>query len=173
MFCRFFSVATFPVACLVLLMLSACAGNNGSGTMPGPPPPNMTGGLPAQPTPVRNLNQQLLGQWSATYPGGPFRVAIADDPLLGGTNYIATLMDGGYGTFHAGEVVFKATPDEMVPNLGVGHQMCPDPQLMSATRVSITIAVTDANNFTEELVQKGSCRGFPVRFTRIAASASP
>jgi hypothetical protein len=172
MFCRSCYVATFPIVCVALLVLSACASNNGSGATPVGPPTEVSG-LPAQPAAVLNLNQRLLGEWSATYPGGPFRVAIQDDPLIGGTNYVATLVDGGYGTFHAGSVVFRATPDQVVPNLAVGTQTCPDPGFISAIQVSMTITVIDAKNFTEDLVQKAACKGFPVRFTRIASSGSP
>ena len=50
----------------------------------GPPPPLAPmAGLPAQPPVVPNLNQQILGNWSASYPGGPYRVTIQTDPLLG------------------------------------------------------------------------------------------
>ena len=174
MFFRSRDRATLRIVCLALLALYACAPNSGVGATPAPPPAlTAMSGLPAQPVAVPNLNQQILGQWSATYPSGPFRVVIQNDPLLGGTNYIATLMDGGYGTFHPGAIVFKATPDQVVPNLVVGTQKCPDPGYISPVDVSMTITVVDANNFTEELVQKNACVGFPVRFTRVASSGSP
>lgn len=169
---RFYSAAIFPILCLGLLALSACATNNASAPAQAPPF-SATAGLPVQPPVVSNLNQQLLGHWSATYPGGPFRVDIEDDPLLGGTNYIATLTDGGYGTFHAGAIVFKATPDQVVPNLVTGTQRCPDPPYTSPVDLSMTITVIDANNFIEDLVQKGSCKGFPVKFSRRVAWGSP
>jgi hypothetical protein len=172
MFGRFCDAATFPIVCLGLWMLSGCASNN-SPVAPQAPPLTAMSGLPAQPPQVVNLNQQLLGQWSATYPGGPFRVAIETDPLLGGTNYIATMVDGGYGTFHPGSIVFKGTPDQAVTSLVVGSQKCSDPGYISATDVSMTITVLDANDFTEELVNKNSCKGFPVKFTRSASSSSP
>jgi hypothetical protein len=171
-FCRSCYLVTFPIFCLGLLVLSACAPNQGSGAAPVPPPTEMPG-LPAQPAANLKLNQQLLGEWSATYPGGPFRVVIQDDPLIGGTNYVATLADGGYGTFHAGSVVFRATPDQVVPNLAVGTQTCPDPGHISPISVSMTITAINSNNFTEDLVLKATCPGFPVRFTRIAPSGSP
>jgi hypothetical protein len=162
------------LALLALLNVSACGPSAGGGATPvAPPPPPPMFVLPAQPVTVANLNQQILGQWSASYPGGPFRVVIQNDPLLGGTNYIATLMDGGYGSFHPGSIVFKGTPDQVVPNLVVGTQKCPDPGYASPVDVSMTITVVDANNFTEDLIQKGACVGFPVRFTRVAAAASP
>jgi len=165
---------TLPIVCLALFALYACAPNAGDGATPAPPAPlTAMAGLPAQPPIVPNLNQQILGNWSATYPGGPYRVTIQTDPLLGGTNYIATLIDGGYGTFHPGSVVFKATPDQVVPNLVVGSQKCPDPGYAGPFDVSMTITVVDANNFTEDLVQKGACKGYPVKFTRIAPSGSP
>ena len=162
---------TFPIV-ITLLMLSACAANNPPAPAE-PPPLSPMAGLPAQPPVVPKLNQQILGRWSATYPGGPYRVDIQNDPLLGGTNYIATMADGGYGTFHPGAIVFKATPDLAVPNLVTGKQRCPDPPYLSPTDVSMTITVADANNFTEDLDQKGSCKGFPVKFTRLGAPASP
>ena len=170
--CRSLYAAIFPVGCAALLALSACATN----TAPAPaqaPPLSPMAGLPAQPPVVPNLNQQILGRWSATYPGGPFRVDIQNDPLLGGNNYIATLADGGYGTFHAGAIVFKATPDQVVPNLVTGEQRCPDPPYTSPVDISMTITVVDANNFTESLVQKDACKGFPVKFTRVTASGGP
>ena len=166
--CRSFSVA----GCAALLALSACATNDSSA-----PPPSQTippmAGLPAQAPVVPNLNHQILGRWSATYPGGPLRVDIENDPLLGNTNYIATLVDGGYGTFHPGAIVFKAVPDQAVPTLVTGTQRCPDPPYTSPVDISMTITVIDANNFTEELVQKNACKGFPVKFTRLAGSQSP
>ena len=170
MFCRSRDVAALPILCLAMLALAACASNTAT---PAPPPFNPTAGFPVQPPVVPNLNQQILGNWSASYPGGPFRVAIQNDPLLGGTNYIATLIDGGYGSFHAGAIVFKATPDQVVPNLVVGTQKCPDPGYAGPYDVSMTITVIDANDFTEDLVHKTACHGFPVKFTRIAASGSP
>jgi hypothetical protein len=171
MFGRLCYAVAVPIACLGLWMLSGCASNNSPAAPP--PLPLSAYGLPVQPPPVVNLNQQILGQWSATYPGGPFRVDIENDPLLSGNNYIATLTDGGYGTFHAGSIVFKATPDQAVPNLVVGSQRCPDPGYISAFEVSMTITMIDANNFTEDLVHKNSCQGFPVKFTRSASSSSP
>src|SRR5271165_3086566 len=108
MFRRSLDVTMLPIVGLALLALSACAPNAAT---PAPPPFNPTAGLPAQPLVVPNLNQQILGNWSASYPGGPYRVAIQTDPLLGRTNYIATLIDGGYGTFSPGSIVFKGTPN--------------------------------------------------------------
>lgn len=171
MFRRSRDVTMLPIVYLALLALSGCAPN--AATPPPPPPLTAMSGLPTQPAVVPNLNQQILGNWSATYPGGPYRVAIQNDPLLGGTNYIATLIDGGYGTFHPGATVFKATPDQVVPNLVVGTQKCPDPGYAGPTDVSMTITVVDANNFREDLVQKAACQGFPVKFSRIASSGSP
>lgn len=162
-----------PIVCLVLMALSACGPNAGNEATPAPPPLNPTAGIPAQAPVVPNFNQQLVGNWSASYPGGPYRMTIQTDPLLGRTNYIATLLDGGYGTFHPGAIVFKGTPDEVVPNLVVGTQKCPDPGYAGPTDVSMTITVVDANNFTEDLVQKGACKGYPVKFTRSAGSGSP
>ncbi len=172
MFCRSWYALTVPMICLLWLATSSCAPNTTSVAAPAPTPLAPMAGLPAQPVTVQNPNLQLVGQWSATYPGGPFRVDIERDPLLGRTNYIATLIDGGYGTFHAGSIVFKGTPDGVVPTLVVGTQKCPDPGYYSAFDVSMTITVIDANNFTEELVQKNSCKGYPVKFTRSASSGA-
>ncbi len=173
MFRRARDVTVLPILCLTLMALSACAPNAGEGAAPTPPPLTAMSGLPAQPAAVPNLNQQLLGNWSASYPGGPYRVTIQNNPLIGGTSYVATLDDGGYGTFHAGATVFNAVPDQVVPNLVTGTQKCPDPVYAEPFDVSVTITVVDANNFTEELVHKDACKGYPVKFTRIAGSASP
>jgi hypothetical protein len=173
MLCRSLHAAFVPLGGAALLALSACAINNAPPPPATPPPLAPLAGLPVQPPVVPNLNQQILGPWMAGYPGGPFRVDIQNDPLLGGNNYIATLADGGYGTFHAGEIVFKATPDQVVPNLVTGTQRCPDPPYLSPVDLSMTITVADANNFTEDLVHKGACKGFPVKFTRGSTPASP
>jgi hypothetical protein len=170
MFRRSRDVTMLPIVCLVLMALSACASNSGSEATPAPTPLAPMAGLPAQPPVITNLNQQIVGNWSASYPGGPYRVTIQTDPLLGRTNYIATLIDGGYGTFSPGSIVFKATPDGVVPNLVTGTQKCPDPGYAGPFDVSMTITVVDANNLNEDLVQKGACKGYPVKFTRTAAS---
>ena len=122
--------------------------------------------LPEQPASATALNQQLLGEWSAAYPGGPFRVTIQNDPMVLGTNYVATLTDGGYGTFHAGAVMFRVTPDQAAPNLATGTQVCPDPGYLSPKTAQVTLTIADANHFTENLVQKGACPGYPVSFAR-------
>jgi len=83
-------VAMLPIVCLVLMALSACASDSGNEATPAPTPLAPMAGLPAQPAVIPNLNQQILGNWSASYPGGPYRVTIQTDPLLGRTNYIAT-----------------------------------------------------------------------------------
>ncbi len=160
---RFSNVATLSkqclangclaILCLMLLALSACGPNAGNEA---PPPPfNPTAGMPVQPPVVPNLNHQIVGNWSASYPGGPYRVTIQTDPLIGRTNYVATLLDGGYGTFHPGDVVFRGTPDETVPNLVRGTQKCPDPGYAGPIDVSMTITVLDANNLTEDLGSEG------------------
>jgi hypothetical protein len=159
------STKTFLTVCLVF-GLSACQSYMAAQAARPQPLPR----LPVQPAEVPNLNQSLLGQWSATYPGGPLRVSIQDDPMLFGTNYVATLVDGGYGTFHAGAVVFRATPDQAAPNLAAGTQICPDPGHFGPIQVQMTITVIDSDHFTEELADRRVCKGFPVKFTRIAAS---
>ncbi len=134
------------------------------------PQPHPLPTLPVQPAEVPNLNQTLLGQWSATYPGGPLRVSIQNDPMVFGTNYVATLLDAGYGTLSPGTVVFRATPDQNTSSLVTGTQTCPDPGYISPIQVQMSVTVIDPDHFVEELVDNRTCHGFPVKFTRIAGS---
>lgn len=136
--------------------------NNFMAAQATPPMPT----LPEQAASAPALNQQLLGEWSASYPGGPFRVTIQNDPMVLGTNYVGTLTDGGYGTFRSGAVVFRATPDQAAGNLATGTQLCPDPGYLSSKEAQMTLTIDDANHFTVNLAQKGVCSGFPVSFTR-------
>jgi hypothetical protein len=136
------------------------------------PRPRSMPTLPAERPVAPNLNQQLLGQWSATYPEGQRRVTIQDNPRVFGTNYVATLVDGRYGTLGAGAVVFQATPDGSVPTLVTGTQFCSDPRGL-LIHARMTIVVTDTDNFIERLVDLGACSGFPVKFTRIPQSSPP
>jgi len=80
------------------------------------------------------------------------------------------LLDGGYGGFQPGTVVFRAAPDYSTPNIVTGTQNCPDPGYLSPMQVRITIVVIDAGTFTEDLVDKGVCKGFPVKFVRTGPS---
>ncbi|HXW84914.1 MAG TPA: hypothetical protein VEJ86_10950 [Candidatus Binataceae bacterium] len=129
--------------------------------------------LPAQPPEVVPLSNQLEGDWSATYPRGPLHVNIQDDPLLGDHNYVARLVDGSYGEIHPGAITFKGRPDNSIPNLVGGEQMCSQPGRMGLLHAPMTITVQDSNHFTEQLVRAGACPGFPVRFTRIANAWAP
>ena len=129
--------------------------------------------LPPEPPQVVPLNNQLEGDWSASYPGGPLHVNIADDPMLTGHNYIARLVDGGYGTLHAGAVTFTGTPDHSIPNLVSGDQKCSLPGRMGLLHAPMAITVQDVDHFTEKLVRPGACPGFPIQFSRITNPWAP
>ena len=126
--------------------------------LPEPPPPQYH---------VLPLNEQLEGLWSAPYPGGPLQVNIQDDPQLGDHNYVARLVDGSYGMIHPGAITFTGAPDGSIPNLVGGDQKCSLPERMGLLHARMSITVQDADHFTENLVRKDSCPGFPVIFTRI------
>ena len=127
--------------------------------LPEPPPPQYH---------VLPLSEQLEGLWSATYPGGPLQVIIQNDPQLGDHNYVARLVDGSYGTIHPGAVTFTGSPDASIPTLVGGDQKCSMPGRMGLLHAPMSITVHDADHFTENLVHKGTCPGFPIEFTRIA-----
>ena len=127
--------------------------------LPPPPPPQFH---------VLPLNEELEGLWSATYPSGPLQVNIQDDPQLGDHNYVARLVDGSYGMIHPGAITFTAAPDGSIPNLVAGDQKCSQPGRMGLLHGAMSITVEDADHFTENLVRKGTCPGFPIHFTRIA-----
>ena len=138
------------------ITLTSCAEN----PPPLPPPPPQFHVLP--------LNEQLEGLWSASYPGGPLQVNIQDDPQLGDHNYVARLVDGSYGTIHPGATSFTGAPDPSIPNLVGGDQKCSLPGRMGLLHAPMSITVQDADHFSENLVRKGTCPGFPIKFTRIA-----
>lgn len=143
---------------LITIVLFGCA-------EPAPPPP------PPPPAPQVSfvpLSDQLEGNWSATYPDGARKVSILDDPQLGDHNYVGRLIDGNYGTIHAGEVLFTASPNASVPDLVNGVQKCSLPGRMGLARTRMTITIQDQDHFTETLVNPGACAGFPIKFTRIA-----
>ena len=127
--------------------------------LPEPPPPQYH---------VLPLNEQLEGLWSAPYPGGPLQVNIQDDPQLGDHNYVARLVDGSYGMIHPGAITFTGAPDGSIPNLVGGDQKCSLPGRMGLLHARMSITVQDADHFTENLVRKDTCPGFPIKFTRIA-----
>jgi hypothetical protein len=114
------------------------------------------------------VNEQLEGLWSASYPGGPLQVNIQDDPQLGDHNYVARLVDGSYGTIRPGAITFTGSPDPSIPTLVGGDQKCSLPGRMGLLHAPMSITVQDADHFTENLVHKGTCPGFPIKFTRIA-----
>jgi hypothetical protein len=129
-----------------------------------PPPPE----LPPPQYHVLPLNEQLEGLWSATYPGGSLQVNIQDDPQLGDHNYVARLVDGSYGMIHPGAITFTGAPDASIPTLVSGDQKCSRPGRMGLLHAPMSITVQDADHFTENLVRKDTCPGFPIQFTRIA-----
>jgi hypothetical protein len=129
-----------------------------------PPPPE----LPPPQYHVLPLNEELEGLWSATYPGGPLQVNIQDDPQLGDHNYVARLVDGSYGMIHPGAISFTGAPDASIPTLVSGDQKCSRPGRMGLLHAPMSITVEDADHFTENLVRKDACPGFPIKFTRIA-----
>jgi len=139
------------------ITLTSCAEN--PPPLPPPPPPQFH---------VLPLNEQLEGLWSASYPGGPLQVNIQDDPQLGDHNYVARLVDGSYGTIHPGATSFTGAPDPSIPNLVGGDQKCSLPGRMGLLHAPMSITVQDADHFSENLMRKGTCPGFPIKFTRIA-----
>ena len=144
-------------AVALVITFTSCAEN--PTPLPPPPPPQFH---------VLPLNDQLEGQWSATYPGGPLQVNIQDDPQLGDHNYVARLVDGSYGTIHPGAITFTGAPDGSIPSLVGGDQKCSLPGRMGLLHAPMSITVQDADHFTENLVRKDTCPGFPIKFTRIA-----
>jgi hypothetical protein len=144
-------------AVALAITLTSCAEN--PPPLPPPPPPQFH---------VLPVNEQLEGLWSASYPGGPLQVNIQDDPQLGDHNYVARLVDGSYGTIHPGAITFTGSPDPSIPTLVGGDQKCSLPGRMGLLHAPMSITVQDADHFTENLVHKGTCPGFPIKFTRIA-----
>jgi hypothetical protein len=145
------------VAVTLAISFTGCAEN--PPPLPPPPPPQVH---------VVPLNEQLEGVWSAAYPGGPLQVNIQDDPQLGDHNYVARLVDGSYGAIHPGAITFTGAPDSSIPNLVGGDQKCSLPGRMGLLHAPMSITVQDAYHLTENLVRKGACPGFPIKFTRIA-----
>ncbi len=146
------------VTLAVAFALTGCA-QTAPTPLPAPRPPQVN---------VIPVNEQLEGDWSATYPGGPLHVSIRPDPQLGDHNYVARLVDGSYGTIHPGAITFTGAPNFSVPNLVAGIQKCSVPGRIGLLRAPMSITIQDANHFTENLVRKDACPGFPIKFTRIA-----
>jgi hypothetical protein len=143
---------------LAIIIVAGCA------EAPPPPPPP----LPPEPQYYSiPVNDQLEGDWSASYPNGPIRVNIQADPQLGDHNYVARLVDKNYGTIHPGEVSFTGTPNASIATLVNGDQKCSIDGRMGLRHAPISITVQDHDHFTATLVHAGACPGFPVHFTRI------
>jgi hypothetical protein len=128
--------------------------------LPPPPPP------PPPPSGPPNLAKGLVGNWSATYKHGPLQVVIGLNNNVLGINYVATLVTGN-AEMHPGTVVWRGTWDRSVPNLVRAKQLCGVAGSLSATTVDVVMTVTDPNHFTEILAVRGSCKGYPVNWTRL------
>ena len=146
----------FSVCVLAVMLFAACA--EAPPPPPPPPPPPQTYTVP--------INEQLEGNWSATFPEGKRQVTIQPDPQLGDHNYVARLVDGDYGTIHPGAVLFTATPNPSIPNLVNGDQKCSLPGRMGLLHAPMSIAIEDKDHFTETLRNPGTCPGFPMKFAR-------
>ncbi len=150
----------------ILAILFACVTSSCSSTpMPVEVPVEMPY-VPQPPPPPMNVARLLNGNWMATYPGGPLRVVIGLDPMILGRNYVATLVDGDKD-IPPGQVVWKGTLDQNVPGIVVADQICAEQGFLLARWVKARIVVSDASNFSEELVNPSACHGFPVTFTRV------
>jgi hypothetical protein len=158
------------LAILLACLITACNSqsfqqSNGPSIMPPPP-------APAQPpAPPINPARQIDGNWYATYPGGPLRVVIGLDPMLRGRNYVATLVDGTKDV-PAGQVMWRGTVDQYVPNLVRADQACISSG-RSVRTVKARVIVNDPDHLTEELVDPKSCGGFPVKYTSASAADAP
>jgi len=167
---RPFSSTSVPIALLLACLITACNSqsfqqSNGPSIMPPPP-------APAQPpAPPINPARQIDDNWYATYPGGPLRVVIGLDPMLRGRNYVATLVDGTKDV-PAGQVMWRGTVDQYVPNLVRADQACVSGG-RSVRTVKARVIVNDPDHLTEELVDAKSCGGFPVKYTRASAADAP
>jgi hypothetical protein len=157
----------FVLACLIAACNSQSFQESNGPSMPTPPP------APAQPpAPPMNPARQIDGNWYATYPGGPLRVVIGLDPMLRGRNYVATLVDGTKD-IPAGQVMWRGTVDQYVPNLVRAEQNCMSGGPGTTRTVKARIVVNDPDHLTEELADPKSCGGFPVKYTRASAADAP
>jgi hypothetical protein len=150
-----------PIALALSLMAYSCAPQQP------PPPPSPPPPRPA-PTPSGppNYAHRLAGTWYASYPGDPLKVNITLDHWMRGVNYVATLVDGN-PDMPAGTVGWRGKPDRNVINLVLGVQLCAEPGHVRVTSENVTIHVTDADHFTENLLRRGACKGFPVNWVRV------
>ena len=159
------------IAILVACLIAACNSqsfqeSNGPSIIPPPP-------APAQPpAPPINPARQIDGNWYATYPHGPLRVVIGLDPMLRGRNYVATLVDGTK-EIPAGQVMWRGTVDQYVPNLVRADHKCVSGGPGTIRTVKARVVVNDPDHLTEELVDPKSCGGFPVKYTRASAADAP
>ena len=169
--CSRTAITLCPLAILLACLVAACNSQSfqqSSGpSMPVPPP------APVQPpAPPFNPARQINGNWYATYPGGPLRVVIGLDQLIRGRNYVATLVDGNKDV-PAGQVMWRGRVDRNVPNLVLADQVCASPGYLSVRTVKARLIVADLNHMSEELVDRQSCGGFPVKYTRAGAPDAP
>jgi len=164
--------STVSIALLLACLIAACNSqsfqNSNGSSMPAMPP------APVQPpAPPMNPARQIDGNWYATYPGGPLRVVIGLDPMLRGRNYVATLVDSTRNV-PAGQVMWRGTVDQYVPNLVRAEQACLSSGGPGSVRtVKARVVVNDPEHLTEELVDPKSCGGFPVKYTRASAADAP
>jgi hypothetical protein len=92
--------------------------------------------------------------------------------MLRGRNYVATLVDGAKNV-PAGQVMWRGTVDQYVPNLVRADQACVSGGVGAVRTVKARVVVNDPNHLTEELVDPKSCTGFPVKYTRATAAKAP
>jgi len=144
----------------VILLCSAFSCTETVAPLPPPPPP------PPPPSGPPNLAKSLVGNWTATYRGGPLKAVITMDAQVRGINYVATLVDGNKD-MHPGTVVWRGTWDRAVPNLVRAKQLCGVAGSLSALTVDVVLTVTDPDHFTEILTIPGSCKGYPVNWARL------
>ena len=160
-----FTSLALLLACLIAACNSQSFQESNGPSMPAMPP------VPVQPpAPPMNPARQIDGNWYATYPGGPLRVVIGLDPMLRGRNYVATLVDGTKNV-PAGQVMWRGTVDQYVPNLVRADQACVGSGPVRT--VKARVIVNDPDHLTEELVDPKSCPGVPVKYTSARVTDAP
>jgi hypothetical protein len=153
--------ASLVAACAALALVAySCAPQQ---PPPPPPPPPRPAPTPSGPP---NYAHALVGTWYASYPGGPLKVNITLDHWMRGVNYVATLVDGNQD-MPPGTVAWRGKPDTNVLNLVVGEQLCAEAGHVRVTSQNVTMQVADTDHFTENLVRRGSCQGYPVNWVRV------
>ncbi len=166
------SSTIIPIALMLACLIAACNSQSFKESN-GPSMPVMPPAPVQPPAPPMNPARQIDGNWYATYPGGPLRVVIGLDPMLRGRNYVATLVDGTRNV-PAGQVMWRGTVDQYVPNLVRAEQACLSSGGPGSVRtVKARVVVNDPEHLTEELVDPKSCGGFPVKYTRASAADAP